>query len=397
MIEYLSEILRDNQFAQGGLVISIVAGIIAYIRYVPSYIFKLVRRYGSCTVTYQWGSPKFGAAMAIVKEWHANSFSGPFIDIPHRDRSIRIPGGPRYKWWGRALIRTQVSSRDLPQGDSKDAVTYSISVTIYAISKKKALSQFESWVSKKAKVANRKLMCRVRDYAYWKSICPLPKRSWENTAYRQELEILPTVLNQFQTSRDWYFSRGIPYRLGLMFSGPAGTGKSTLAIVIARYLGRDLKIIRLGSMTSESLREVFAGDNSIFLIEDIDASDVPVGDRSDVIGPPKVSTVTLSDILNSIDGVCSGSGNILIINTNYPEKLDSALLRPGRIDYHFCLGFVDNYQYQKLCQLYYGKPGDLKISDTHKLTPADLQIQFIQHPGSIEDFENAVWTKISQN
>jgi len=42
--------------------------------------------------------------------------------------------------------------------------------------------------------------------------------------------------------------------------------------------------------------------------------------------------LTLSCILNTIDGVLENYGRILIITTNYPEKLDNALVRPGRID-----------------------------------------------------------------
>jgi len=42
--------------------------------------------------------------------------------------------------------------------------------------------------------------------------------------------------------------------------------------------------------------------------------------------------LTLSHILNIIDGILETPGRILIITTNHPEKLDAALIRPGRVD-----------------------------------------------------------------
>ena len=42
--------------------------------------------------------------------------------------------------------------------------------------------------------------------------------------------------------------------------------------------------------------------------------------------------ISLSGLLNAIDGVASHEGRVLIMTTNHPEKLDAALVRPGRVD-----------------------------------------------------------------
>jgi mitochondrial chaperone BCS1 len=42
--------------------------------------------------------------------------------------------------------------------------------------------------------------------------------------------------------------------------------------------------------------------------------------------------ISLSGLLNAIDGVASHEGRVLIMTTNCPEKLDGALIRPGRVD-----------------------------------------------------------------
>jgi len=47
---------------------------------------------------------------------------------------------------------------------------------------------------------------------------------------------------------------------------------------------------------------------------------------------PNGTGISLSGLLNAIDGVASHEGRVLIMTTNHPEKLDAALIRPGRID-----------------------------------------------------------------
>lgn len=45
-----------------------------------------------------------------------------------------------------------------------------------------------------------------------------------------------------------------------------------------------------------------------------------------------ITRLTLSGLLNAIDGVASAEDRILFMTTNYIEQLDEALIRPGRVD-----------------------------------------------------------------
>ncbi|RPA89760.1 hypothetical protein L873DRAFT_1720560 [Choiromyces venosus 120613-1] len=94
-------------------------------------------------------------------------------------------------------------------------------------------------------------------------------------------------------TQKWYSDRGIPYRRGYLLHGPPGTGKSSLSFAVAGLLG--LKVYP--------------------------APDTEADTR-----------VSLSGLLNVIDGVASPEGRVLILTTNHPEKLDAALIRPGRVD-----------------------------------------------------------------
>ena len=69
--------------------------------------------------------------------------------------------------------------------------------------------------------------------------------------------------------------------------------------------------------------------SSIILLEDIDGLFV---EREAVNPSQEGRRVTFSGLLNALDGVRSQEGRILFMTTNHREKLDPALLRPGRCD-----------------------------------------------------------------
>lgn len=73
------------------------------------------------------------------------------------------------------------------------------------------------------------------------------------------------------------------------------------------------------------------------LLEDVDAIFV---DRMSTKLSHKEKSVSFSGLLNAIDGVRSTDGRILFMTTNHKEKLDPALLRPGRADVHMKLDYA---------------------------------------------------------
>jgi chaperone BCS1 len=83
------------------------------------------------------------------------------------------------------------------------------------------------------------------------------------------------------------------------------------------------------------------------LIEDVDSQGVSVS-REDNSPNNKNSSVSMSGILNSIDGITSPDGRILIMTTNHPEKLDPALIRAGRIDHRINVSKLSYYDAKKM-------------------------------------------------
>lgn len=146
---------------------------------------------------------------------------------------------------------------------------------------------------------------------------------------------------RFVGRASWYARIGVPHRRGYLFEGPPGTGKSSMALALAGELGRAIYIINPSAVSDDNslqaaLNQAGAG---VVLIEDIDAVDCGRERSAQLVGPgvPTVADanatgISTSGLLNAIDGVAARDGRILIITSNHPDKLDAALIRPGRVD-----------------------------------------------------------------
>lgn len=150
-----------------------------------------------------------------------------------------------------------------------------------------------------------------------------------------------------------YRSKGIPHRRGYLFHGPPGNGKSSLAMALAGHFGLNVYSLSLRDSTLNdnylaSLFNVLPPSKVLVLLEDIDSAGLKREEEFDDISsidewampnPPRRArpsyrpvNITLSGVLNAIDGIAAPEGHILIMTTNAPEALDKALVRPGRVD-----------------------------------------------------------------
>ena len=79
--------------------------------------------------------------------------------------------------------------------------------------------------------------------------------------------------------------------------------------------------------------------------------------------------ISLSGLLNAIDGVASHEGRVLIMTTNKPESLDEALVRPGRVDVQVGFANATTYQIEELFQRMYepppGQSAQKKLANGH--------------------------------
>ncbi|KAJ3761276.1 P-loop containing nucleoside triphosphate hydrolase protein [Lentinula raphanica] len=151
--------------------------------------------------------------------------------------------------------------------------------------------------------------------------------------------VLETILQdakEFFATEAWYIERGIPHRRGYLLHGPLGSGKGSTICALAGELGLEIYTLSLASNHIDDLYLQRATDsipkNSIFMIEDIDCAmpswDIMMNWRS----PSNRTRVTLSTLLNVIDGLGSEEGRLFFTTTNHIDRLEPALIRPGCID-----------------------------------------------------------------
>lgn len=208
--------------------------------------------------------------------------------------------------------------------------------------------------------------------AMWTSVNLDHPASFATLAMEADMkETVKKDLDRFVARREYYRKVGKAWKRGYLLYGPPGTGKSSLIAAMANYLNFDIYDLELTDIKSNSeLRSllVATANRSILVVEDIDCS-VELHDRVAVEAAkalavknkgnsnyPKEKEVTLSGFLNFIDGLWSSCGDerIIIFTTNRKDKLDPALIRPGRMDVHIHMSYCTPCGFRLLASNYLG-------------------------------------------
>ncbi|KAF8400259.1 hypothetical protein HHK36_013556 [Tetracentron sinense] len=212
-------------------------------------------------------------------------------------------------------------------------------------------------------------------------------------------------LIKFKNRKEFYTRVGRTWKRGYLLYGPPGTGKTSLIAAIANFLEFDIYDLELTAVMSNSqLRKLLisTSSKSVIVVEDVDCS-LDLSDRKKKDGKGEVeakeeleksrpggnsnnrSTVSLSGVLNFVDGLWSSCGGerLMIFTTNQKEKLDPALLRPGRMDKHINLSYCEIAAFKTLMKNYLNveKHDLMKVAEEMlplvKMTPADIAEVFM--------------------
>lgn len=230
-------------------------------------------------------------------------------------------------------------------------------------------------------------------------------KTFENTFGDQVREVESRV-RFFMENEDWYCKRGIPYQLGIMLSGPPGTGKTSCIRAIANRARRHIINVNFSSIeTATQLKHLLFSETltsfvdaaavdtqklnipinqRLYVLEEIDAIGDIVRQRSSD-GPGRETVpdeLTLAEILTALDGTVESPGRMLIMTSNHPEVLDEALIRPGRIDVCVTLSYASRALQAELYQAFYNQvfPANLveQLPDMI-LTPAEIGQTLFKH------------------
>lgn len=221
---------------------------------------------------------------------------------------------------------------------------------------------------------------QVFQEGYWQTISNKAYRNPDTFILKDgQKERIIADVDWFIHNKEWYTKRGIPYHRGYLISGPPGTGKTTLVSVIASKFSRSVSIINLGSMKDDD--ELYSAvaqipDNAIIALEDIDCVGLDTKRTEDTKeSKGDKQGITLGGLLNCLDGLITPDGAMVFMTTNYPDKLDSALVRPGRVDLHETFDFLGPEEQKQLSVLFYNTP----VFIDRPVGAATLQNLFIKY------------------
>ena len=180
------------------------------------------------------------------------------------------------------------------------------------------------------KKPEKKIVVRVYRNGLWFRVSELPKRSI-NSIYLEGVkkEKILEDIDYFKNNKEDYEKFSVPYKRNYLLYGPPGTGKTSLIYAIASKYDMDVHVLAFNpSINDQTLIQAVSRieKKSILLFEDIDSLFEIRQKKSNN------NLVSFSCLLNILDGLSCKSGITIFITTNHIEKLDKALLRPGRVD-----------------------------------------------------------------
>jgi len=246
---------------------------------------------------------------------------------------------------------------------------------------------------------SRKDVVEVKQFVddYWQD-CEDQRKRDINTVHinKKSKEKIINHIENFIKRENWYLKNGLSYQTGILLYGLPGSGKTSLIKALSSKYNKPLYILGANNLHYIEKAIVRLPENSILLIEDIDSDSAthsrdnpkPVKNMKPTSKqiPIDFSISSISSILNSIDGIISNHGRILIATTNYKNKLDEALLRDGRFDLKIKLGNVDIDILKGFFKQYYsGFKIDKNIQLKKDITPAKLQNIILNNLNEPED------------
>lgn len=272
----------------------------------------------------------------------------------------------------------------------------------------KCVEEYDEYFNKKL---HENLFHFVYDYQdeieTFKKVIFRSNKTFENVFFKDK-ETLMTRLDFFENKSHLYKKLGIPHTFGILMHGDPGTGKTSTIKAIANHTRRHLisvplhKIKNMSSLTKIFLHEDIDGvhvpfSKRIYVFEEIDCNGLReivkqrqkqtpgTTDRQNqqadiqtqlqqLLVPKSKSTdrvegtgITLGGILELIDGLVETPGRIMIITTNHPEELDTALTRPGRIDMNIGFDRMTKQDFKHMFKLWF----DVELHDKELINITD--------------------------
>jgi len=343
-------LMSSNQFASGGLLLMLVGAVSVWLRAVPERVWHWIVRQTTMVITVKDDDDAF----IWVKEWFLEQAFLKRVRHVDLDTSLRgeklamLPAPGKHWFWFDGWPFEVWFSRSEGRGESIKRNVESFTFRTPGRNR----SILERFVRAIAECHNRKMGIQSYLWVYddgWEYVPGYSPRLLESVVLDGiERDRLLEDVARFLNSRQRYQRLGVPYHRGYLLHGPPGTGKTSLVSALGCHFGLSIYVVKLSEFNDRTLMNAMSRIplRSIVLFEDIDCA--KSGESRTAKANSSCATkdegvtallgVTLSGLLNVLDGFHAPTGTLYVMTTNHISKLDEALLRPGRIDYRLYLG-----------------------------------------------------------
>ncbi len=378
MFEFVKHLWKGTApFASSGVLLMLAGGAGVSLRTLPAFAWEKLVDQTTLTVTVK----DEDAAFQWVKEWFLEQEFLKRIRRVDLDTTMRgtelalLPAPGIHLFWRRGRpFWVWFHRSDETKGRAQRRTE---SLTFQTIGRRQAA--LRDFVDEIVTCHRRRECTSSSLYVYddfWTNVQAYSPRLLESIVLDLgEKERLVDDLQRFRAARGRYRQLGVPYHRGYLLYGPPGTGKTSLVSGLAAHFGMSIYALNLTEMNDRTLKSAMneVPENSVILFEDIDcmraghrrgAAKAPVNGNAAAEGAQEnCSGVTLSGLLNVLDGFHAPENVVYVMTTNDADALDPALLRPGRIDYKLHMGPAGETQKVELYLRFF--PGATLAQATH--------------------------------
>lgn len=386
LMEWIDVIVGGNEFASG-IIVGGLFGTVTYLaRNVPLFLFKQLIKHTTTQMTLNSTNESFHE---LNKYFNSNG-------LVNRSRFVKVGNG-RFGWdktnkeigYGTQLFWLSWNTPIMVRIYKEDSQSQNVKefMTLTKIGRNHLF--FDNLIEKirLMNIDNSKFKIYKYDNDCMRYLASEYKRTFSSIIMTEKSEkYLTNGINNFIDNEDWFIEKSIPYQLGILLYGPPGTGKTSIIRAIASYTNLDICYVDNIASLSNACSSV---NNSIIVAEEIDTFGLKNRGNTDIISSDDeekeehdsleemlegMSTSVLGKILSSLDGVVSNHGRIVVMTTNHINRLDPALIRPGRIDLKVELGYICSETLDKILMKFYDEhvPGTFYEINGH-ISPADIQ------------------------
>jgi len=373
MIKEAVQGIVESEFLSGAFLLSVFAGIILALKSFGKIIYNRIRR----KVVYSVQIEQTDELFRYMERWFKAHYENQYRNVIAHLKEIYIPfDSPptdddesqtddlRYrqrddtvfiKYRG-SYIKIFKGREKLENANSLRSLyfdNFTLEIIFFKSKIHKLLNEVVEY-NQKFKVKTDKREIFTWDGYNWEKLTDVKMKTIDQVIIKESIKkSLVKDIDRFIQREQWYAEKSIPYKRGYLFYGSPGNGKTSLSSAIAHYLNRSICTVTLSEIKDDGfMRDIFSKtkSDSILLFEDVDTMFTKRKSKN---------KLTFSTFLNCLDGVFYKHGIIVIMTTNHVEKLDPALIRPGRIDFQINIDNPEFEEVKSYIELFFEKSVDI--------------------------------------